>query len=263
MSSESFSVFSRISFFNKLFYTKRNKKEGSMLMNILFIYDDREKSSFFLYNLRRRVNQLICFSPEFPVENSTLGFLYTQTSIEKFLIIFSKQFSLDVRKYLILTKTNSLKAIAEVGLENDGKISITVKKEFTTLKNQQKFFPGKQRLTLEELDAYITYQVDDDGQLDVFERQEDIIRLMKQKTVRPKLSSITQNYGTVKEFSGNNLSLKDMLKMGSGYLAKGSAHMDKMNIPLKGSYSLSGKFPYRISAVDVGKNKAELNKKMI
>lgn len=234
-----------------------------MLMNILFIYDDREKSSFFLYNLKKGINQLIRFSPEVPVENSTLGLLYTQISIEKFLIVFSKQFSVDVRKYLVLTKANSLKAISEAGLEEDGKISITVNKEFTALKNRQHFIPGNHRLSLKELDAYITYQVDDDGQLDVFERQEDIIRLMKQKTVRPRLSSITQNYGTVKEFSGNNLSLKDMLKMGTGYLAKGSAHMAKMNIPLSGTYSLSGHFPYSISNVDEELNKSELEKRMI
>ncbi|MGG5316828.1 hypothetical protein [Enterococcus sp. AZ072] len=227
-------------------------------MNVLFIFDDEEKSSFFLYNLQRGTNRLIRFSPELPTEKSTLGSLYTLVPIEQFLVLFSKTFALDVRKYLILTKSNSLKAVAEAGLDEDGKILITVHKEFIALKNRQQFLPGKHYLSLEELDAYISYQIDEDGRLDVFERQEDIIRLMKQKTVRPKLTSITQKYGTVKEFSGNNLSLKDMIKMGTGYLAKGSAHMDKLNVPVLGSYSLSGSFPYIISSVDIEKNRTQL-----
>ncbi len=253
-----FSAFCRIAIFSLTLYTEKVSPKGSAGMNVLFIFDDREKSSFFLYNLKKGTNQLIRFSPELPSAKSTLGSLYTQLPIDQFLILFSRTFSLDVRKYLVLTKRNSLKAVAEAGLDNDGKILITVQKEFMALKKRQQFTPGKHRLSLEELDAYISYQIDEDGRIDVFERQEDIIRLMKQKTVRPRLTSITQNYGTVKEFSGNNLSLKDMVKMGTGYLAKGSAHMDKLNVPVAGSYQLSGNFPYAISSVDMEKNKAQL-----
>lgn len=232
-------------------------------MNVLFIFDDNEKSSFFLYNLKKGNNRLARFSPELPVGKSVLGNLYMTVPIEQFLQLFSDAFSLDVQKYLILKKTDSLRAVAEAGLEADGKIPVTVYKEFTAAKNNQHFNPGQQRLSLEELDAYISYQVDDDGRLDVFERQEDVIRLMKQKTVRPKLSSITKNYGTVKEFSGNNLSLKDMLKMGTGYLAKGSAHMDKLTIPAPGTYQLAGEFPYQINMVNMTENVKEIRHRLL
>ncbi|MGM0109761.1 hypothetical protein [Enterococcus sp. DIV0187] len=97
----------------------------------------------------------------------------------------------------------------------------------------------------------------------MFERQEDIIRLMKRKTVRPRLSSITNNYGTVKEYSGSNLNLKDMLKMGTGYLAKGSARMNKINVPEVGSFSLLGAFPYRLGAVNWEQNSVKLRSDLI
>lgn len=227
-------------------------------MKVLFVFDDREYSSFFVYDLTSGVNSLLRVSPEIKIQKLTLGQLYTQVPIEKFLDYFSVAFSIEVKKYLILKKSDSLLGVEEAGLEADGKMPVTIYKDFTALKNGQQFKKGEQRLTLAEIDAYISYQIDEDGRIDVFERQEDIIRLMKRRTVRPKLSSITSNYGTVKEYAGSNLNLKDMLKMGTGYLAKGSARMNKINVPEFGSFSLIGTFPYQLGLVDWEKNRVQL-----
>lgn len=227
-------------------------------MKVLFIYEDQAQSSFFVYDLKNSQNTLIRLSPEIQVNQQPLGKLYTRVAIDSFLASFSNAFGIEVHKYLILKKSASLAAIKQAGLDEDGKLEVTVLKEFTALKNQQVFKPGVQRLTLPEIDAYISYQIDEDGKIDVFERQEDIIRLMKRKTVRPKLSTITKNYGTVKEYSGNNLNLKDMLKMGTGYLAKGNARMNKINVPAFGSYTLSGEFPYHLDQIDWQKNQVKL-----
>ncbi|MGM0167331.1 hypothetical protein IGI39_002312 [Enterococcus sp. AZ135] len=232
-------------------------------MKVLFVFDDREYSSFFVYDLTSGVNSLLRVSPEINIQKLTLGELYTQVPIEKFLAYFSVAFSIEIKKYLILKKEDSLNGVKEAGLEADGKMPVTVYKDFTALKNKKQFSKGEHRLTLAEIDAYITYQIDQDGRIDVFERQEDIIRLMKRKTVRPRLSSITNNYGTVKEYSGSNLNLKDMLKMGTGYLAKGSARMNKVNIPEVGSFSLSGDFPYHIDTIDWEKNSVKLRSDLI
>ncbi|MGO2637704.1 MAG: hypothetical protein ACTH9D_01585 [Enterococcus viikkiensis] len=232
-------------------------------MKVLFVFDDQEYSSFFVYDLTSGVNSLLRVSPEIKIQKLTLGELYTQVPIEKFLAYFSLAFSIEVKKYLILKKADSLLGVKEAGLEADGKMPITVYKEFTALKNNQTFQKGEQRLTLAEIDAYISYQIDQDGRIDVFERQEDIIRLMKRKTVRPRLSAITNNYGMVKEYSGSNLHLKDMLKMGTGYLAKGSARMNKINVPEMGSFSIEGNFPYRLGAIDWSKNAVKLRKALI
>lgn len=227
-------------------------------MKVLFVFDDQTCSSFFVYDLTSGVNSLLRISPEIKIKKVTLGELYTQVPIEKFLAYFSLAFSIEVKKYLILKKEDSLLGVKEVGLEEDGKMPVTVYKNFVALKNGQRFTKGKQRMTLEEIDAYISYQIDEDGRMDVFERQEDIIRLMKRKTVRPRLSSITNNYGTVKEYSGSNLNLKDMLKMGTGYLAKGSARMNKINVPEPDTFSLNGDFPYYLDRVNWGKNSIKL-----
>jgi len=232
-------------------------------MKVLFVFDDREYSSFFVYDLTSGVNSLLRVSPEINIQKLTLGELYTQVPIEKFLAYFSVAFSIEIKKYLILKKEDSLNGVKEAGLEADGKMPVTVYKDFTALKNKKQFTKGEHRLTLAEIEAYITYQIDQDGRIDVFERQEDIIRLMKRKTVRPRLSSITNNYGTVKEYSGSNLNLKDMLKMGTGYLAKGSARMNKVNIPEVGSFSLSGDFPYHIDTIDWEKNSVKLRSDLI
>lgn len=232
-------------------------------MKVLFVFDDRQYSSFFVYDLNDGVNSLIRVSPEITIQKITLGQLYTQVPIEKFLAYFSVAFSIEVKKYLILKMTDSLLGVKEAGLEEDGKLPVAVYKEFVALKNGQHFEKGDQRLTLDEIDAYISYQIDPDGRIDVFERQEDIIRLMKRKTVRPRLSSITNHYGTVKEYAGSNLNLKDMLKLGTGYLAKGNARMNKLNIPQAGSYSLTGEFPYQLAQIDWSKNPVRLRSDLV
>ena len=225
-------------------------------MKVLFVFEDGKQSSFFVYDLKDQHNTLIRVAPEIKLKQLSLGELYQQVPIGKFLAYFSLAFGLDVKKYLILRKKDSLKAIKEAGLAADGRMEVAVAKDFSA--HGQTFHAGIQRLDLAELDAYITYQIDPDGKLDVFERQEDIIRLMKRKTVRPKLSTITKNYSTVKEFSGNNLNLKDMLKMGTGYLAKGNARMEKINVPQAGSYQLIGDFPYQLGPIDWQKNTIRL-----
>jgi len=229
-----------------------------MRMKVLFVFDDQKNSSFFVYDLTSGVNTLLRVSPEIKIKNVTLGELYTQVPIEKFLAYFSVAFSIEVKKYLVLKKADSLLAIKEAGLEADGKFAVTIYKDFVAQKNKQYFTKGEHRLSLAEVDAYISYQIDEDGQLDVFERQEDIIRLMKRKTVKPRLSSITNNFGTVKEYAGSNLNLKDMLKMGTGYLAKGNARMNKINVPANQTFTLSDSAPYHLVSVDWSKNEIKL-----
>ena len=229
-----------------------------MRMKVLFVFDDQKNSSFFVYDLTRGVNTLLRVSPEIKIKNVTLGELYTQVPIEKFLAYFSVAFSIEVKKYLVLKKADSLLAIKEAGLEADGKFAVTIHKDFVAQKNKQYFTKGEHRLSLAEVDAYISYQIDEDGQLDVFERQEDIIRLMKRKTVKPRLSSITNNFGTVKEYAGSNLNLKDMLKMGTGYLAKGNARMNKINVPANQTFTVSESVPYHLVSVDWSKNEIKL-----
>lgn len=232
-------------------------------MKVLFVFDDQQYSSFFVYDLTSGVNSLLRVAPEIRIRKLTLGELYTQVPIEKFLDYFSLAFSIEVKKYLILKKADSLLGVKEAGLEVDGRMPLTIYKDFTALKNGQHFTKGEHRLTLAEIDAYISYQIDQDGRIDVFERQEDLIRLMKRKTVRPSLASITNNYGTVKEYSGSNLNLKDMLKLGTGYLAKGNDRMNKINVPEAGSFTLQGSFPYQLGAVDWTQNRLKLRSDLL
>lgn len=232
-------------------------------MKVLFVFDDQQYSSFFVYDLTSGVNSLLRVAPEIRIRKLTLGELYTQVPIEKFLDYFSLAFSIEVKKYLILKKADSLLGVKEAGLEADGRMPLTIYKDFTALKNGQHFTKGEHRLTLAEIDAYISYQIDQDGRIDVFERQEDLIRLMKRKTVRPSLASITNNYGTVKEYSGSNLNLKDMLKLGTGYLAKGNDRMNKINVPEAGSFTLQGSFPYQLGAVDWTQNRLKLRSDLL
>lgn len=226
-------------------------------MKVLFVFDDGQQSSFFVYDLGSQ-QSLWRVSPEIKLNGVTLGELYITTPITTFLQYFSVAFGVTVEKYLLLKKTEGLEAIKEAGLESDGKLAVTVAKSFTALKNQQHFPAGEQRLTLTEIDAYISYQIDEDGSFDVFTRQEDLIRLMKWKTVKPSLSTITKNFGTVKEHANSNLGLRDMLKLGSGYLSKGNARMNKLTIPAAGSYSLTGDFPYQLASIDWEKNPIQL-----
>lgn len=228
-------------------------------MKVLFIFDDGIFSTFFVYDLQDK-GSLWRVSPEIMLHNITLGELYVKNSITDFLKYFSVAFSQSVTKYFILKKEEGLAAIKEAGLDIDGTLTITVEKDFTALKNGQKFLLGPQKLSLTEIDAYISYQIDEDKSFDVFSRQEDLIRFMKWKTVTPSLSAITQNFGTVKEHTKSNLGLRDMLKLGTGYLAKGNARMQKINVPTPGSYTVSGDFPYRLDKINWAKNTIQLHR---
>ncbi|WP_303753648.1 hypothetical protein [Enterococcus sp. S86.2] len=228
-------------------------------MKVLFIFDDGIFSTFFVYDLQDK-GSLWRVSPEIMLHNITLGELYVKNSITDFLKYFSVAFSQSVTKYFILKKEEGLTAIKEAGLDTDGTLTITVEKDFTALKNGQKFLLGPQKLSLTEIDAYISYQIDEDKSFDVFSRQEDLIRFMKWKTVTPSLSAITQNFGTVKEHTKSNLGLRDMLKLGTGYLAKGNARMQKINVPTPGSYTVSGDFPYRLDKINWAKNTIQLHR---
>lgn len=73
-------------------------------MKVLFVFEDREYSSFFVYDLTSGVNSLLRVSPEIKIQKLTLGELYTQVPIEKFLGYFSVAFSIEVKKYLILKR---------------------------------------------------------------------------------------------------------------------------------------------------------------
>lgn len=73
-------------------------------MKVLFVFDDQACSSFFVYDLTSGVNSLLRISPEIKIKKVTLGELYTQVPIEKFLAYFSLAFSIEVKKYLILKK---------------------------------------------------------------------------------------------------------------------------------------------------------------
>ncbi|BCA87057.1 hypothetical protein EsVE80_25800 [Enterococcus saigonensis] len=227
-------------------------------MKVLFIFEDGIFSTFFVYDLQDN-GTLWRICPEIKLHNITLGELYVKNSITDFLKYFSVAFSQNVTKYFILTKKEGLAAVKEAGLGADGLLTITVEKDFTALKNGQKFLLGPQKLSLAEIDAYSSYQIDDDQSFDVFTRQEDLIRFMKWKTVTPSLSAITQNLGTVKEHTKSNLGLRDMLKLGTGYLAKGNARMKKITVPAAGTYSVTGNFPYQLDKVNWDKNSIQLH----
>lgn len=222
-------------------------------MKVLFVFDDGDRSSFFVYDLGRQ-QSLWRVAPEIKLRGVSLGELYLNSPITTFLQYFSVAFGIEITKYFVLAKAEGLAAIKASGLDPDGKLTVTVTKSFTALKNGQRFHQGEQRLTLPEIDAYISYQIDEDGRWDVFTRQEDLIRLMKWKTVKPSLTTITQNFGTVKEHANSNLGLRDMLKLGSGYLSKGNAQMAKQTIPTAGSYTLAGDFPFTLQQVDWTRN---------
>ena len=70
-------------------------------MKVLFVFEDQEYSSFFVYDLADGVNGLLRISPEIKIKKISLGELYMQVPIEKFLVYFSAAFSLEVKKYLI------------------------------------------------------------------------------------------------------------------------------------------------------------------
>lgn len=231
-------------------------------METLFIFDDGASSTFFLYDLNDGNNRLIHFAPIIPIKQFTLGQLFVRETPERFMEIVSIAFGRSVSKYLIVTKSEGLAAVREGGLNQSGHFLVENPSAFTAVKNGKHYPAGPLSLNQEEIEAYISWQIDDDGDFCVFTRQEDVIRLLKKKLLKPKLSTITKNIGTVNSHTRTNLGMRDMLKLGSGYLAKGDARMLKTTVPSKGSYQLSGTFPYQLGQIDWEKNEIQLRKEL-
>lgn len=227
-------------------------------MKALFIFDDGKNSTFYLYDLMNGVNRLIHFAPEIPLQTITLGELYTREPIEKFIAHFAGAFSIEVKKYLVMEKAEGLALVENSGLASDGKFHVTNPTSFTACKNQKRYEEGDLALAPEEIDAYISWQIDDDGSFGVFTRQEDVIRLMRRKLVTPRLSMVTKHAGKVSNYTKTNLNLKDLLKMGSGYLSKGDAPMKKQTVPTLGTYELSQEQPYRLVRIEWAENPVQL-----
>lgn len=228
-------------------------------MKVLFIFGDGRASTFYLYDLAAGKSELVRFAPDTVIRESTLGQLYAGHSLEKFLAYFNGAFELRVEKYLVMEKSEGLAAVREAGLDAAGFFQVENPTAFTALKNSKQYQSGRLALTLAEVDAYISWQIDDDGRFGAFTRQEDVIRLMKKKLLKPRLSTITKNIGNVNSHTKTNLGLKDMLKLGQGYLAKGEAHLSRLTIPAPGTYSLQGSFPYQIAAIDWQDNPIRLH----
>lgn len=228
-------------------------------MKVLFIFDDQKESTFYLYDLKDGKNQLLRFSPEILIREKTLGQLFVEHPIEKFMAYFNVAFEITVEKYLVMKKSEGLAAVKESGLDNAGFFQVENPTSFTALQNGRHYDSGTLFLTMTEVAAYISWQIDDDGTFGVFTRQEDVIRLMKKKLLKPRLSTITKNIGNVNSHIQTNLGIKDMLKLGQGYLAKGDDRMAKTTLPAAGTYQLAGDFPYRITAIDWQNNPIQLH----
>lgn len=227
-------------------------------MKVLFIFDDGKNSTFYLYDLVGSANQLVHFVPEIPLQTINLGELYAREPIEKFVAHFSGAFGIDVKKYLVMEKTEGLTLVKSSGLASDGKFHVINPTSFTACKNGKLYEKGDLALMPEEIDAYISWQIDEDGSFGVFTRQEDVIRLMRKKLVTPRLSMVTKHAGKLNSYTKTNLNLKDLLKMGSGYLAKGDAPMKKQTVPTLGTYELSREQPYRLLRIEWAENPLQL-----
>ena len=165
-------------------------------------------------------------------------------------------------KYFVLSKAEGVDLVKSTGLNDDGKFHVYNPNTFTAYKNQMHYEKGDLSLAPEEIDAYISWQIDEDGSFGVFTRQEDVIRLMRKKLVKPRLSTVTKNFGTVNTYTKTNLGMRDLLKLAGGYLAKGSDPMEKETVPVLGTYELSEEIPRHLKRVEWTENPIKLRSEL-
>lgn len=231
-------------------------------MKALFIFEDGKNSTFYFYDLTDGKNRLIHFVPEIRLQKMSLGELFVREPIEKFVQYFAAAFTIEVRKYLVLSKAEGVDLVKSTGLNADGKFHVYNPNTFTAYKNQKHYEKGDLSLAPEEIDAYISWQIDEDGSFGVFTRQEDVIRLMKKKLMKPRLSTVTKNFGTVNTYTKTNLGMRDLLKLAGGYLAKGSDPMEKETVPVLGTYELSEEIPRHLKRVEWTENPIKLRSEL-
>lgn len=197
-------------------------------MTMLFVIEDGGQTTFYVYVLQGGKKKLMRFAPDLLLtDGERLAQKYDQLSITDFLVLLKAMTGLEIKSYIIGTKEK----IVDFLMKDNKKVTISNPATFVYGK-ETVFEQGKLTVDKKELVEFITYQLDKEQQQGIFERQEHVLRLIKNELLRDKrLTALPRKFNRLKQSIETNLGLSGMLKFFNAYRDRGEERTQRLTIP--------------------------------
>ncbi|MCB5953469.1 hypothetical protein [Enterococcus sp. CWB-B31] len=208
-------------------------------MNMLFIFEDGMATTFYLYLLKDGKKKLLRFSPEVQYQSGeTLSQKYRLLSTTAFIDFFETAVQLKIENFVIADKERVLDFL----FKNKQELVINNPATFTYTASDRYFEKGKQHVTKAALTDFISYQLDAPNQLGIFERQEHVLRLIKNELVGDKrITAIPKKFNELNKSVTTNMKLPTLLKFFKAYRETDKGKTQRLTVPdvLSGSDKLN------------------------
>lgn len=197
-------------------------------LTILFIIEDGLKTTFYLYILREGKKRLIRFSPNLLfTDGESLAQKFITLSMDELLTLFGTLTQLTIKNYVVGNK----KEIVGFLLRNESSILISNPQAFTYEAEDIIFNQGKVRADQRLLEAFISYQVDEGNAQGIYERQEHVLRLLKNDLLRDKrITAMPKRFNQLKKLIRTNIGVSDLLKFFKAYKERGQEKTQRLTV---------------------------------
>lgn len=198
-------------------------------LRMLFVIEDGLQTTFYLYLLQGGKKKLLRFSPNLQLpDGESLAQKYMQLSITDFLRLLHGMTRVEVKDYIIGTKEK----IIDFLLKDRTSMTIENPQAFVYGAGKTTFSKGEITVDKKGLSEFMTYPSDESNPQGIFERQEHMLRLIRNELLREKrLTAIPRKFSRLKKSIETNVGLSDMLKFFSAYRERGNEQAQRLTIP--------------------------------
>jgi anionic cell wall polymer biosynthesis LytR-Cps2A-Psr (LCP) family protein len=179
--------------------------------------------------LQGEKKRLLRFSPELLLpDGNYLAQKYMQLPIKDFLVLLKAMTGLGIKSYIIGTKEK----IVDFLLKDKASLTLDNPQSFVYEKEQLAFDQGEITVDRKALRAFITYQLDEGALQGIFERQEYVLRLLRNELLSEKrLTAIPRKFNRLKRSIETNMGLSELLKFFNAYRERGTARTQRLTVP--------------------------------
>lgn len=195
-------------------------------MNVLFVLDAEMNSCFYLLSLDKTGKTLLRFGPEQKIADRILGDVYQSFADDSkgFCQWLQEALQVEIKHYVILTED----ALCDFLFAKEDVVEVRNPKAFTFhgvtngdnpwVKDRQDFPKGPQSLDFAAFLRFITYQEDAPGVFGIYNRQEHVMRLIKESLLSSfNPVSLTKTARHLLRLVNTDLGLTDCLRLVGKY----------------------------------------------
>ncbi|AUB52809.1 hypothetical protein [Enterococcus mundtii] len=191
-------------------------------MNFLVVLKDTIlKRSTFIYTQIDEQKTVLHFSPEFHLEGLTIGEIYEQGGIQAAKQFFVQELQLPLNDYLEVSLNEWDKAISELFPQG-----INVESGTTEV-----------HLSVKDLQRQMRYQIDEEGSLSIFQRQQKILKsFLKQISRKRNLFKTTQLLKKYPELLHTSIQFPQLLSLIRRFVRLKEIQSKKLTLPLQDTF---------------------------